>query len=148
MVHKIFNQVSAIQSICATTIIKLTPMGIFKNRSFTNSFSVLGEIIFRELTLSRSITLLKSECLHRYFSKFSTINKEQWSYLKISRIAWEKEGEGDVGWLKFINGGYHRGGITYRKRDDTPLPTIVLSLISLTPGLRNLAFCYNQALME
>ena len=44
------------------------------------------EIIFSELTFPQSTTLLKSELLHMYFSKFSTISKEQWSYLKISSI--------------------------------------------------------------
>ena len=124
--------------ICATTIMKPSPRSVLKNRYFANSCPTLvimkvqktpaEEIIFSELRLPQSTSLLKSEHLHRYFSKFRTISKEQWSYLEISRIAWEKEGEGEVGWAKFIHGGYYRGGITYRRRDDTPLSTMTLSL--------------------
>ena len=68
------------------------------------------EIIFSELILIQFATLLKSELLHGYFSKFSTISEGRWSYLKISRIAWEKEGEGEVEWTKFINGDTIEGG--------------------------------------
>ena len=104
--------------ICATTtIMKTPPRSVLKNRSFANSCSLLvimkvqkipmEEITFSECTLSQSTTLLKSELLHRCFSKFSTISKEQWFYLKVSRIAWEKDEEGEVGWPKFIKGGYH-----------------------------------------
>ena len=125
--------------ICATTTIMMPPpRSVLKNRSLANSCSTLvimkvqkipvEEITFSELTLPQSATLLKSELLHRCFSKFSTTSKEQWFYLKISRIAWEKEEEGEVGWPKFMKGVYHREGITYRRRDDTPLLNTALSL--------------------
>ena len=88
--------------ICAATIMKLPPTSVLKNRSFAKSCSTLvimkvqkipvEEIIFSELTFPQFTSLLKSELLHRYFSKFPTICKEQWSYLKISRIAWKKRG--------------------------------------------------------
>ena len=74
--------------ICATTTIMMPPpRSVLKNRSLANSCSTLvimkvqkipvEEITFSELTLPQSITLLNCELLHRYFSKFSTISKEQ-----------------------------------------------------------------------
>ena len=93
-------------------------MGLLQTAVLSSSCSTLvvvkvekipvEKIIFIEITLPQFTILLKSEHLHSYFSKFSTVSKEQWSYFKISQIAWE-EGEGEMGWPKFVNGGYHKG---------------------------------------
>ena len=66
---------------------KPPPRNVLKNRSFANSFPKLviikvqkipaEGITFSELTLPQSITLPKSKLFNRYFSKFSTISKEQ-----------------------------------------------------------------------
>ena len=66
---------------------KPPPRSVLKNRSFANSCPKLviikvqkipaEGITFSELTLPQSITLPKSKLFHRYFSKFSTISKEQ-----------------------------------------------------------------------
>ena len=85
MVPKIFNQVSAI-NMCYHNNETATEKHS-ENRSFANSCSTVvimkvqkipvEEIIVSELTLQQSTTLLKSELLQRYFSKFLTISKKQ-----------------------------------------------------------------------